>query len=81
MNRQEQYNKYVEMRKIAQDLHELIFDKVSTYAKNVYNVAIFVGDEELNTYFIDVEIGGSESSYKRWYGYYTLDKIYTMFDL
>lgn len=46
----------------------------------VYTIYVAVGDEE-GTYFLDVEIGGSPETYKRWYGFYTEERIRKMFNI
>lgn len=47
----------------------------------VYTIYVVVGDEEEGTYFLDVEIGGSPETYKRWYGFYTEERIRKMFNI
>lgn len=75
------YSLYQEAYKTAQYFEDEIRKVLAKKPVKVYNVYVAVGDEDEGTYFLDVEIGGSPETYKRWYGYYTAERIRKMFGI
>ena len=76
-----EYLDYREAMKQAQFFENEIRKILALKSVKVYNVYVSVGDEREGTYFLDVEIGGSPETYKRWYGYYTEERIRKMFNI
>ena len=76
-----EYLDYREAMKQAEYFEDEIRKVLAKKPVKIYNVYVSVGDEEEGTYFLDVEIGGSPEAYKRWYGYYTAERIYKMFNI
>lgn len=76
-----EYLDYREALKTAQYFEDEIRKVLAKKPVKVYNVYVTVGDEQEGTYFMDVEIGGSPEKYKRWYGYYTAQRIRKMFGI
>jgi len=75
------YIDYCEALQKAQYFEDEIRKALAKTSFKVYTVYVAVGDEEGGTYFLDVEIGGSPETYKRWYGHYTEERIRKMFNI
>ena len=75
------YIDYSEALQKAQYFEDKIREALSKLTVKVYNVYVAVGDEEEGTFFLDVEIGGSPETYKRWYGFYSEERIRKMFNI
>lgn len=73
------YIVYTEAFIKAQQLEDEIRKALAKTSFKVYSVYVAVGNEFEGTYLLDVEIGGSPEAYKRWYGFYTEERIRKIF--
>lgn len=60
----ERYEKYNLMRKLCVGYETAIRAKMKDEGKTVYTCYLSVADEENELFFVDIEIGGSEKTYR-----------------
>ncbi len=79
MTDKEKYEKYCEMRKLATGYKTAIRAKMENTGRTVYTLFISPVEEETETYFIDIEVGGSEKTYRHVKGNFTGTQIVKLF--
>ena len=72
---------YFDMFDEALELTEVIERKLNLMYETVYSCYIAVGKEETREFFVDIEVGGSSSSYRRWRGLYTRERLEKIFKM
>ena len=81
MEHREKFEVYCDMFDEALGLTEVIERKLNLGYEKVYSCYISVGKEETREFFVDIEVGGDSSSYRRWRGLYTRERLEKIFKL
>lgn len=77
----EMHKIYLDMFDEALELTEVIERKLNLGFEKVYSCYIAVGKEETREFFVDIEVGGDSSSYRRWRGLFTRERLEKIFRL